>query len=275
MRAAIYARYSSESQRQESIEDQIFTCRRLAREKGFTILDDHIYTDYAQSGASKDRIGLNELIAASARANCSTWSLSMIYPDLLEITFLMLSVLAEFQFVGVSVISVADNLDSSDEDSALGIQIRGIFNELQLRDLKKKDPTRARSVRNNAAFSAGERTFGYASYSCPEKPYHRQERPISARRIQTLTVEPREAGVVLSNISNSIVGWTSPSLGIVKLLNQDECIRGRKNQLKRTGRTTTVGRILSNEKYIGKWVWNKSESRRDPKTGRRRQIPQT
>ena len=66
MRAAIYARCSSESQRQESIEDQIFTCRRLAREKSFTVLDDHIYSDYAQSGASKDRIGLNELIAASA-----------------------------------------------------------------------------------------------------------------------------------------------------------------------------------------------------------------
>ena len=66
MRAGIYARYSSESQRQESIEDQIFTCRRLAREKGFTVLDDHIYTDYAQSGASKDRVGLNEMITASA-----------------------------------------------------------------------------------------------------------------------------------------------------------------------------------------------------------------
>ena len=46
MRAAIYARYSSESQRQE--RNQIFTCRRLAREKGFTVLDNHIY-DYAQS----------------------------------------------------------------------------------------------------------------------------------------------------------------------------------------------------------------------------------
>lgn len=55
MRAAICDRYSSESQYQESIEDQIFTCRRLAHERGFTVLDDHIYTDYAQSGSRKDR----------------------------------------------------------------------------------------------------------------------------------------------------------------------------------------------------------------------------
>lgn len=52
--------------------------------------------------------------------------------------FLMLSVLADFQYAGIRVISVADNLDSYDEESTLGIQIRGIFNEMQLRDLKKK-----------------------------------------------------------------------------------------------------------------------------------------
>jgi hypothetical protein len=36
------------------------------------------------------------------------------------------------------VISVAHGLDSTDEESTLAIQVRGIFNELQLRDLKKK-----------------------------------------------------------------------------------------------------------------------------------------
>jgi site-specific DNA recombinase len=36
---------------------------------------------------------------------------------------------------------------------------------------------------------------------------------------------------------------------------------------------TTVGRILDNERYIGRWVWNKSELRRDPRTGRRRAFP--
>ena len=54
----------------------------------------------------------------------------------------MLSVLAEFQYADVRVVSVADNLDSSDEESTLGIQIRGIFNELQLRDLKKSKTLR-------------------------------------------------------------------------------------------------------------------------------------
>ena len=52
--------------------------------------------------------------------------------------FLMLSVLADLHFAGIRIVSVADGLDSNDEESKLGIQIRGIFNELQLQDLKKE-----------------------------------------------------------------------------------------------------------------------------------------
>ncbi|MCP3984171.1 MAG: hypothetical protein GY723_07265 [bacterium] len=33
-----------------------------------------------------------------------------------------------------------------------------------------------------------------------------------------------------------------------------------------------MSRILGNAKYVGHWVWNKTETRRDPKTGRRRQF---
>ena len=40
--------------------------------------------------------------------------------------YLMLSVIAELHFEGVRVASVADGLDSEDEEATLGIQIRGI-----------------------------------------------------------------------------------------------------------------------------------------------------
>ena len=44
--------------------------------------------------------------------------------------YLLLSILAQLRFNGVHVISVADGLNSGDDEAALGIQIRGIFNEL-------------------------------------------------------------------------------------------------------------------------------------------------
>ncbi|MCW2988939.1 MAG: recombinase family protein, partial [Solirubrobacterales bacterium] len=61
MRAAVYARYSSENQRPESITDQVSECRRFAKENGHEVLAEHIYTDEAQSGARKDRPGLDAL----------------------------------------------------------------------------------------------------------------------------------------------------------------------------------------------------------------------
>ncbi len=75
MRAAIYARYSSENQRPESIEDQVAACRRLAAQRGLTILEEHIYTDQAQSGARRDRRGSppSSPPASSAHSN-SCWS---------------------------------------------------------------------------------------------------------------------------------------------------------------------------------------------------------
>ena len=134
MRAAIYARYSSENQRPESIEDQVSACRRLAKEQGLVVLDDHVYADQAQSGARSDREGLCALVAA-ARAGLFEAVLVDDLSRLARDNYLMLSVLADFQFEGVRVISVADGLDSGDEDSTLAIQIRGIYNELQLQDL--------------------------------------------------------------------------------------------------------------------------------------------
>jgi DNA invertase Pin-like site-specific DNA recombinase len=67
MRAAIYARYSSENQRPESIEDQVSACRKLAVVKGYTLDDAQIYTNVAASGARKDRSGLNALVLAAER----------------------------------------------------------------------------------------------------------------------------------------------------------------------------------------------------------------
>ena len=135
MLAAIYARYSSENQRPESIEDQVAACRRLAGQRGFTIVEEHIYSDQAQSGARKDRPGLAALLSAAERGQFQV----VLVDDLSRLArdnYLMLSVLAELHFAGARVVSVADGLDSHDEEATLGIQIRGIFNELQLRDRK-------------------------------------------------------------------------------------------------------------------------------------------
>lgn len=161
MRAAVYARYSSENQRPESIDDQVAACRRLASQRGFRVLEDHVYADQAQSGARTDRLGLSALMSAAQNKQFDV----VLVDDLSRLArdnYLMLSVIAELHFEGVRVVSVADGLDSNDEEATLGIQIRGIFNELQLRDLKKKT-LRGQLGQKQRGFSVGERTYGYRS----------------------------------------------------------------------------------------------------------------
>lgn len=88
----------------------------------------------------------------------------------------MLSILAEFHFEDIRVISVADGLDSNDEESTLGIQIRGIFNELQLRDLKKKT-LRGQMGQKDRGFFVGERTFGFRSVPVGEMRMDKKGQP--------------------------------------------------------------------------------------------------
>ncbi len=52
MRAACYARFSSDLQRATSIDDQVATARRYAEAHGWTFIETHVYTDAAISGAS-------------------------------------------------------------------------------------------------------------------------------------------------------------------------------------------------------------------------------
>src|SRR5947209_864133 len=62
MRGAIYARYSSENQRDESIEDQIEVCRRYAERHGWHVVE--TYDDRAASGASTlARRGFQRMLA--------------------------------------------------------------------------------------------------------------------------------------------------------------------------------------------------------------------
>lgn len=59
--AVIYARYSSSSQREESIEDQLRECRRWADQHGLTIVGE--YCDHAISGRSDARPQFQRMIA--------------------------------------------------------------------------------------------------------------------------------------------------------------------------------------------------------------------
>ena len=265
MRAAIYARYSSENQRPESIEDQISSCRKLIKERQFTVDQAHVFTDEAASGAREDRPGLAALRAAAVNADFRV----VLVDDLSRLarnTLLLLSVLEELRFNGVRVVSVADGLDTGDQDATVGIQMRGVFNELQLTDLRKKT-LRGQIGQKQRGFIVGEATYGYRSVAVGEVRMDKKGRPRPEG--YKMTIEAREAAVVLRVFKEFAEG--SSESQIVRQLNA-EGVPGRR-RAKQGWSPATVHRLLRNEKYIGRWIWNRTETRRDPRTGRRRQFP--
>lgn len=65
MKVAIYARYSSENQRDASIADQFRVCREFAQRQGWHI--EREYSDHAISGATLMRPGFQAFMAAALR----------------------------------------------------------------------------------------------------------------------------------------------------------------------------------------------------------------
>lgn len=65
MKVAVYARYSSDNQRDASIADQLRVCRLHAEKHGWHIVEE--YTDHAVSGASLLRPGIQGLITDANR----------------------------------------------------------------------------------------------------------------------------------------------------------------------------------------------------------------
>ena len=60
MRAVIYARYSSQNQREASIEDQVRVCQDRIEREGWTLFE--VYSDAAISGATTLRPGYQKML---------------------------------------------------------------------------------------------------------------------------------------------------------------------------------------------------------------------
>lgn len=137
MRAAVYARFSSENQREQSIDDQIRVCKEFATRDGIIILKNHIYFDEAQSGSVRSRPGLKAPKKAAEDKQFDALLVddsSRLSRDNQHFNTL----LCLFRFWGISLISVSDGLDMREEHAKAAYQFRGIINELYLTDLKKK-----------------------------------------------------------------------------------------------------------------------------------------
>jgi DNA invertase Pin-like site-specific DNA recombinase len=140
LRCVIYARYSSETQRKTSIEDQIRLCRAAAERNGWTVLDNYIRSDSELTGRTLvGREGLRELIRL-AKTKPLPFDVILI-DDTSRFGRYLPDVLREgdiLKHYGVTLYFVSDHLDSRDEHFRFAYIIKGIGDEEYVRGLSKK-----------------------------------------------------------------------------------------------------------------------------------------
>jgi len=153
LKAAIYARYSSDLQSIRSIEDQIALCRQHLEQKSWT--ETVVYSDRAISGgAMVTRPGVQELIRGAANGQFNVVvaeALDRISRDQAD-TATIYKILA---FHGVSIVTLSEG-----EVDSMHVGFKGVMNEMFLRDLAKKT-RRGQTGVVNSGRSAGGRCYGY------------------------------------------------------------------------------------------------------------------
>src|SRR4051812_15248793 len=130
MRGVIYARYSSENQREASIDDQIRICKARIKAEGWSLTA--TYTDAAISGATRMRAGYLKLIE-DARAGEFDVVLAEALDRLSRDQEDVAALYKHLCFAGVSLVTLAEG-----EISELHVGLKGTMNAVFLKDLAKK-----------------------------------------------------------------------------------------------------------------------------------------
>ncbi len=254
MRAAIYARYSSDLQREASIDDQMRICRRLVGDQGWHVAE--VYSDKGLSGASHLRPGFQRLLEDAREGRFDVVvaeSLDRISRDQEHIA----GFYKQMCFQGITTVTVAEGAISE-----LHIGLKGTMGALFLKDLAQKTH-RGLEGRVRQGKSAGGICFGYrldrqvlpdGTFSTGDRRIHGEECAI-VRRIFTEFAAGRSPRAIAAGLNKELVaGPRGSAWGASTIYG---------NWRRGTG-------ILNNEIYIGRLVWNRQHFVKDPATGKRR-----
>ncbi len=253
LKAAIYARYSTDKQRETSIEDQFRLCQRYAQNEGFDVVA--IYGDDSISGSTPvaHRSGGAKLLE-DARANridaLIVEGLDRISRDQVE----QERIVRRLEHQGINIIGLADGYDSRMGSSRKVLRgIRGLINEMYLEDLRHKTH-RGQDGQVTRGYTAGGLAYGYRSVR--EKNGSRYE------------IVEEQAQWVRWIFSKYAEDWSIQRITHELNLLQAPSPRGSSWAISSIYGSPAKGTgILNNQLYIGQYVWNRSQWIKDPDTG--------
>ena len=238
----IYARYSSHNQREESLEAQIRACTEYASRQGLNIIK--IYTDAAQSGTNADREQFQQMISDSNEGlfkNLIIHKLDRFSRDKYD----AMTYKRKLKANGITILSVTENLDGSPEAIMMESVIEGMA-QYYSANLAREVMKGLKETAYNCWHTGGTPPLGY-DVDPDTKKYIINE---SEAEIIKIIFEKYAKGVGYNQILEYLNGM------------------GYRTKRGNTFKKNSLNAILKNEKYIGKFIFNKK--REKDVTGNRR-----
>jgi site-specific DNA recombinase len=262
-RVATYARYSSDLQRDASIEDQQHLAKKFIEKNGGALANATHLVDRAESGASLEREGIQallDLVRAREVDVIITEDTSRISRDKADFAFFC----RELPYYDVELIGLSNGFDSSLPHSSMQAMLEGWKNEEYLRDLGQKS-RRGLEGRARAGLSTGGLPYGYRSAPVTDT---------GGDTIGHRIVVCDEDAVVLRKIFETYLDGTSLA-GIASSLNKDGTPppRATTKHRRKGWVASTIRFMLHNSAYVGRRSFNKREWRKLPGTNKRRSRP--
>lgn len=226
MNAVIYARYSSDNQREESIEGQLRECKEYAERNGMTVIS--TYIDRALSAKTDNRPQFQQMVQDSDTHTFEVvlvWKLDRFTRNRYDAAFYR----RELRNNHVKVVSVTEKISDTPE----GIMMEGMLDtiaEYYSAELSEKVKRGHKENALKAKFNGGRVPLGY----CIDSEQHYQ-------------IDPATAPIVQEAFQRYAAGESIPS--IIESFNE----RGIRNSRGNPFTKNSFQSLMRNRRYLGEY----------------------
>ena len=253
IQVAAYVRLSLDdrSKKGDSIETQKHMISNYINENpDFKLYD--TYIDINISGATFERPDFQRLMrdAETGKINCViVKDLSRLGRNVIDTGYYVEEI---FRKLGLRLISINDNYDSSNSERDIRLPLINLLNEAYLLDISRKRRSQARQSMRDGIYTGGHPPYGYIRSS---DDYHNLIVDTSAAIIVKQIFEWATDGVSAYEIARklNILKIPSPNTHKNKLNTTDKKIMGR-------WCSRTIEHILENEIYSGNLIQGKTKT---------------
>ena len=252
LRIAFYGRYSTDLQKELSIDQQLRECTAYARKLGHQIVVE--YDDRAKSGTSiHKRPGLQQLLA-DMKSKSRTLD-AIIVHDMSRLTrdqADLQQIHKKTKFHRVELLSVFERFSSNDPNADLSLIFSGYSNQQFVAKLKV-EVLRGMKQQFDDGFSVGTRSFGITSRAV-HYPDKRMNRGVLEVQAYKLILDKTKVPIVKRIFALRLAGHGCRA--IAKQINTTYPGYDFKSNWIRS--------ILRNPIYMGVVLWNHKETLKDP-----------